>query len=693
MKQVYHIRKSRLYASTDYSALLSGVVSSGCKLEKIDAGEITIDTGAVCFFDPYRAKPCEPFARRLPAGKYAAFMYRMQTEKGARIALMGLDGGNLRRAVQWELAFACEKELCKLQAQPNAVGTAIDSGLGALCDSSAFNAFSQVVEATKDTFHPLDGIAGMDGNCALVCSVKDIRLPVCSTGWGEGYYPSYFGIDADGAVCGIVCDFCVLPAAKKKESNETVTIETEGDETDAFVADPRKSDSENNILLYTGVIEGGRADSAHLLRAYSRRGYAYHKTGRYTEALADYLQAIDLGKQRENKAEFSKHAWSLYENAAGIYRETGQTDNAVALYREACKLTDMFDGGAYVGLIDVYREAKDHAAALAAADEMVAARPHDPTAYIKRSEIFMACEEYEKALDDFTVLIDVFKLNECILEKALCLRHLGRAKEALAVLDGYLAEGRANEVYYGLRADIEMADNNMAAAYVDARNAFDANPDYPETLERLIEWDGLLFRRKNVVKWVSRYIALRPHAQYGYSVRADAYMKMGEYEEALADYLQLVRLSKDDPKHCALLIRAALCCGNKGLVKRYQKLLRRSSNAYYIYAAGLSLMQQRKFGRAQRYIASASMLIRSDIIVSSLIDCFVANGNFAKADAAMKEYAQLADGEEVFMKHALIAKARGIPAEAIEREYVHRYLGDCSDAVLTEKVHAYFASL
>ena len=40
-----------------------------------------------------------------------------------------------------------------------------------------------------------------------------------------------------------------------------------------------------------------------------------------------------------------------------------------------------------------------------------------------------------------------------------------------------------------------MADNNMAAAYVDARNAYAATPDYPETLERLIEWDGLLFRR------------------------------------------------------------------------------------------------------------------------------------------------------------------------------------------------------
>ena len=32
-----------------------------------------------------------------------------------------------------------------------------------------------------------------------------------SSGWGDGYYPSYFGFDEEGNPCALVTDFCILP--------------------------------------------------------------------------------------------------------------------------------------------------------------------------------------------------------------------------------------------------------------------------------------------------------------------------------------------------------------------------------------------------------------------------------------------------------------------------------------------------
>ena len=429
------------------------------------------------------------------------------------------------------------------------------------------------------------------------------------------------------------------------------------------------------------------------MRAYARRGYSYHTAGRYAEALSDYLHAIELGKLPENRAEFPSHAWSLYDNAALIYRETGRTAQAVALYREAKNISDTFYSGAYAGLIDIYRDNKEYLLALEIADEMVAARPQDPAAYIKRSEIYMESEEYEKAIVDLTTLIEKFKLSECILDKAVCLRLAGKPKEALSVLDSYLLDGRANEIYYNVRVGIDLADNNFAAAYIDARNAYDVNPDAPQTLERLIELDGLLLHFKNVVKWASRYIELRPQSEYGYSVRAEANMHLGEYADAVADYTKLVQSDKADPKYYALLIYAALCGGSKGTAKKYRKILRRLDNAYYIYSLGITLFFQHKNVRALRYLELAVALQEADIALSALIDCYLASGEYGQAERVMARYAEIADSEEAFIRYARIAKARGVSADDLANEYVHRYLCDCKDDGLLEKMRAYLRGL
>ena len=103
------------------------------------------------------------------------------------------------------------------------------------------------------------------------------------------------------------------------------------------------------------------------------------------------------------------------------------------------------------------------------------------------------------------------------------------------------------------------------------------------------------------------------------------------------------------------------------------------------------MASEKKFARAERFFASALALRESDVILSELIDCFIASGKYDKAEGVLSKYATLADAEEVFVKHARIASARGVSPETLTEEYVHRLLGDCKDAGMLEKVKAFFA--
>ncbi|MDG6894955.1 hypothetical protein A6A20_04775 [Volucribacter amazonae] len=38
----------------------------------------------------------------------------------------------------------------------------------------------------------------------------DLIVPMVSSGWGDGYYPVYFGYDAQGEVCEVLVDFLLF---------------------------------------------------------------------------------------------------------------------------------------------------------------------------------------------------------------------------------------------------------------------------------------------------------------------------------------------------------------------------------------------------------------------------------------------------------------------------------------------------
>lgn len=691
MKKAFHIPKRKLYGEIDYSAVLSYNALGGISFERRNLDETPVETGKVCFFDPYNISGVKPYMYTLPAGKARPFVLTVRSDFGERIAFAGLDCGNLHKAAVWKLAVCEEKDVLRLLPKGGTAGVYTGSGYGSVCDFATFGRFSRLVKESSGEFYPLDGFVARDGNFAEVCRMKDVELPVFCTGHGEGEYSAYIGLDENGEALGIICDFSLVKVPEKKSDKETVAFIFDVKAEDLYVPDPNKSEEENDIARYSAVIKDFADETDTLFGAYSKRGFAYHLAGKYEEALCDYLQAINLGSEDEAATDFRIHAWSLYENAAAIYRRFGKSENAVRLYEEALSV-GLSVSGPYIGLIEIYSENKDYVKALEAANMMVAARPDDPSAYLMRSEVYTAREDYEEAVADMDVLIERYKLGETILDKATCLSLLSRHEEALAAVDSYLMDNRANEYYYEVRARIELKAGDFAAAYIDMRKAYDVNHGSKTALEMLAEADRKLFNFKNVIKWSSRYVYDYPESEYGYSVRADAYMRVGEYGEALKDYVILSARTGNE-RYMGLALKAAVYAGERGSAKKYLRALRKKGGAYWLYGLGVSAANSHKLGMASRLFATAFTMKEEDDILIALLENYIASGELEKAEAAIPTLAEIADAEDVFVMHCRIIALRGGDVSKMKKDYVKNFLCGLGDAGLLASVDNFFALL
>lgn len=106
-------------------------------------------------------------------------------------------------------------------------GYGVDAGTGCFMDPAVSRLLEARLAASEDL---ADAIIGtMEASRRAACGWASIRPSdereenvVCfSSGWGDGCYPSFFGLDAEGRPVALVTDFCVLlgpeaPPAKGK---------------------------------------------------------------------------------------------------------------------------------------------------------------------------------------------------------------------------------------------------------------------------------------------------------------------------------------------------------------------------------------------------------------------------------------------------------------------------------------------
>lgn len=589
MKTTVKIPKSRMTAPIDFGEVLTTHCACGVKLSYTEYAFMQFESKRVTLFDAYasahRYRPLDVECGVVAFPFYCGCM----TDSGERVAYCGLRFCE-ERAASWKL-LGLESASGLLNVDATAAGVSITSGVCCIADEQAYDVYRKHLQ---DEVHPLAGLIVLNGQTHTAVELYGKKYAVFSTGWGDGKYNCYAGFTADGRLTAVIADFGMIDYPATDDGIAEVEVET--DAADLYVYDPTKTESENNIMRWTAALEKAFEPAARL-RAYSRRGYAYHSVKNTDAALADYISAVKCSKQVTDRGELSR-AWSVYDNAAEIYCERSDYESAIRLMNDALEVNDSLYSGAFVRLIDLYRLTKRTDKATEIAERMQSRRPDDPVANMKYAECCVDAADYKTAADMYERLASKFMLYENLFDEASCYIELGDYAQAENALERHPAKEHYEQYWY-YKAYIAYKKRDFRAALDNAEMSHELDKEYMPALYLLIDIESLLQEYHAVARYAEEYKRLRPENEYGYNVCAEAHLMLGNFSECARNYCYLYDKIKQDDKYAAL---AALACSKSGDKKRRTEMLRtlKRKRSMYYYGAmyGVYILKFRELDSA-----------------------------------------------------------------------------------------------
>jgi hypothetical protein len=198
-----------------YLALaLSGEPVRDFMLVQHDAGLLHCPSGGLVCCDPLVfAGSAEPFSLPLPAGAHRVILTIAKTDQDARVAFSRV---HLRDTtpVVWDLMTLEGQDQSQLGPQ-EIFGYGVDTGTGCFADALAIRELDELMSADKDYWQRFDD--AMEKAYTPTWSWINWQLPsrlnvvAFSSGYGDGIYASFVGLDADNELACVVTDFQVLP--------------------------------------------------------------------------------------------------------------------------------------------------------------------------------------------------------------------------------------------------------------------------------------------------------------------------------------------------------------------------------------------------------------------------------------------------------------------------------------------------
>lgn len=214
-------------ASSNFElASLDDAELSSRSITIIRMGNLELPSGRIVAADPLVQPDRPAFAKTVPPGRYPVTLY----QAFGRIAAASMRFGE-GRPVRWEIAVVPGQDPAALK-DDEIFGYPVDAGLGSYMDadtlaliraresqvrteksSSDINYYDDVLAAELDAndnkYVLHQPIAGKQGNVAIFWS-----------GWGDGVYPVFWGLAADGRPLVLLTDFYVIRNADGQQEAE-----------------------------------------------------------------------------------------------------------------------------------------------------------------------------------------------------------------------------------------------------------------------------------------------------------------------------------------------------------------------------------------------------------------------------------------------------------------------------------------
>lgn len=179
-----------------------------------ELGQLQMPTGKLAASDPFIDPNPGPFTRSVPSGAYPVLAAVACYPDDERIAFARLKVGD-RPIINWEMALVAGQDPSRL-GPDDMFGYGVDAGTGCFMDAEGGRALD--VRMTEEDEYYTVLIDGLEATQRNTWSHLDLRPGeadgvniICfSTGFGDGLYPTFFGLDDHGSVMSVVTDFLLF---------------------------------------------------------------------------------------------------------------------------------------------------------------------------------------------------------------------------------------------------------------------------------------------------------------------------------------------------------------------------------------------------------------------------------------------------------------------------------------------------
>lgn len=223
----YEALKDKLACKTDLEVHFTDKMVGNMAVDVLDIGTVHFPTGQIFACDPLvELEDTLPFLQTIPAGTYPVKICVVPSEQyGDRYACVKVEVSQ-EKPVRYELGMTGKEDLDEELGEDDYFGFGVDAGMGCVADIQTQAAFKTYwakrleedpdIDPYNDLFCDL-----LEENAKARPEYQeshgdwlnwtvpgtDCNLPIFSSGWGNGYYPVYFGYDAKGKVCGVYIHF------------------------------------------------------------------------------------------------------------------------------------------------------------------------------------------------------------------------------------------------------------------------------------------------------------------------------------------------------------------------------------------------------------------------------------------------------------------------------------------------------
>ena len=234
----YESIKDKLACKTDLDAHFTEKVIGNREVDVLDIGAVHFPSGMIFACDPLvELEDTPPFIQTIPAGTYPVKICVVPSEKyGDRYACVKVEVSR-EKPVRYELGMTGKEDLDEELDEDEYFGFGVDAGMGCVADiqtQAAFKTYwAKRLEEDPDIDPYNDLFCDLLEENAKACPKyqlshgdwlnwtvpdTDCNLPIFASGWGDGYYPVYFGYDAKGKVCAVYVRFIDIEASYQEQA-------------------------------------------------------------------------------------------------------------------------------------------------------------------------------------------------------------------------------------------------------------------------------------------------------------------------------------------------------------------------------------------------------------------------------------------------------------------------------------------